>query len=440
MNYAAERAQQPAPDGRPAAAEAQPAREQNIQAIVAYYESGIKESCENVGIELEHTIVRAGSHGLEPVSYSDEHGVRWILSQLRDDYPTPLMDGDDLVGVVRPWEAVTIEPAAQLEISAGPFNDMETASNALEAFESRLDGILRPQGMQALLLGYHPTAKALDLELIPKRRYRFMNDYFQAIGPFGQRMMRGSCSTQVSIDYRSVEDCLRKLRLSSALVPVLSFITDNAPIFEGEPRTHFMVRTEIWNECDPDRCRLVPGVLDADFSLRRYAEYVLDTPAILVPDPAERWRATSQTFGEVYAETPMQKADVEHALSMLFNDVRLKTYVEIRPADAMPVPYAVAYAALVKGIFYSERTMETWLGALSGVTEADVVRAKAELMEKGWRAEVYGEPVGDLARRLLADAKKDLTERDRAYLEPLETLVESDVTLAELASIEKVRR
>ena len=413
----------------------QPAREQNIQALVDCFESGVKASCENVGIELEHTIVK--NEGLAPVSYSEEHGVRWILEQLQKQYPEALMDGDDLVGVARPGEAVTIEPAAQLEISAGPFGSLSEANAVLGRFEDTLAKIVGEQGMTALLLGYHPSAKATELELIPKRRYRFMNEYLGAIGPFGPRMMRGSAATQVSIDYRSVDDCLRKMRLASILTPLLSLISDNALRYEGGLREHYLVRTEIWNECDPDRCGLVPGVLDPDFSLRRYAEYVLDTPAILVPDAQERWRATSQTFGEVYAETPMERADVEHALSMFFNDVRLKTYVEIRPADAMPVKYAVAYAALIKGIFYSEHNLQSYLDAFTTVTESDVADAKAALMQDGWNAEVYGRPVRELLEQVVTSAKLALSEEDRTFLEPLAALAFKGVSLAELTALEE---
>lgn len=413
----------------------QPARERNIQAIVGYFEGGVKPACSNVGIELEHTIVK--NAGLSPVSYSEDHGVRWILEQLREEYPEPLMDGEDLVGVARPGEAVTIEPAAQLEISAGPFGSLFEAHAVLEEFEETLAKIVGAHGMSALLLGYHPSAKAEDLELIPKRRYRFMNEYFAAIGPFGKRMMRGSAATQVSIDYSSVDDCLRKMRLASVLTPILSLISDNALRYEGGVREHNLVRTEIWNECDPDRCGLVPGVLDPDFSLRRYAEYVLDTPAILVPDAQERWRATDRTFGEVYAEVPMERSDVEHALSMFFNDVRLKTYVEIRPADALPVSYAVAYAALVKGIFYSERNLQGYLDKFSDVTEADVAQAKSALMQDGWRAEVYGRPVRELAEHLVMNAKLGLPKEDREFLEPLATLAFNGVSLAELTVFEE---
>ena len=34
----------------------------------------------------------------------------------------------------------------------------------------------------------------------------------------------------------------------------------------------------------------------------------------------------------------MTDDEVFHAMSMVFPDVRLKSYVEIRPADSMPIP------------------------------------------------------------------------------------------------------
>ena len=98
-----------------------------------------------------------------------------------------------------------------------------------------LEGVLEPAGGRVLTLGYHPSARAADMELIPKRRYRFMDLYFRGKGAFGTCMMRGSASTQVSIDYSSVPDCLRKLRLAFGLAPLFSLVCDNSPVFEGAP-------------------------------------------------------------------------------------------------------------------------------------------------------------------------------------------------------------
>lgn len=411
----------------------QPARERNIQALVDFIESGIKpESApEAVGIELEHTIVRNDG---SPVGYNDDHGVAWLLERLRTDYPQATFDDEgDLLGVAREGAAVTIEPAAQVELSAGPFTCLEDARHVFEEFEEQLARELSPHGMKALTLGYHPTARVDELTLIPKRRYRFMDLYFKERGPYGRRMMRGSASTQVSIDYRSVEDCLRKLRLAGIMGPLFALICDNTPVFEGAARPCKLVRTKIWKECDPDRCGIVPGSLDPDFTLERYAAYLLDTPAILVPCKKEGCCYTERTFGQIYADAPMTRAQVEHMVSMFFTDVRVKTYVEIRPADALPIPFAIAYAAMVKGLFASENGLDALDGMFQGAKEEDVAAAKEDLMKHGYAAEAYGRPVAALCDELADIAAAGLEDGERAFLDPLANLVAQRKTLADIA-------
>ena len=407
----------------------QPARESNIQAIVSYFEGGIKPEATSIGVELEHTLIHQDG---SPVSYRGEHGVEWVLQQLEGSFDQATRDNSgDLLGLSRPKENITLEPAAQLELSAGPFFDMKAIYEHLSEFEAELDAILNPVGIKAETIGYHPTTSVVYLELIPKRRYEFMNKYLGSISKYGICMMRGSGSTQVSIDYTSVEDALTKMRLASALTPILSLITDNAPVFEGAPRPHPMMRTEIWRYCDPDRCGTVPGLMEPDFTLRDYAEYILDTPAILYPCESDGWCPSNLTFGELYADTPMDVSDVEHALSMFFTDARMKTYVEIRPADALPIPYATAYVALIKGLFYSEENIEQLKRMLSDVTEEDIDAAKSSLMARGYHGTVYGRPVSEYADELISLAAVGLPEDERAYLEPLATLVASRVTLAD---------
>lgn len=427
MNKTAARAVDASP------APAQPARESNIAAIVSFFEHGIKpEGFQGeLGIELEHTLVH---DDMSPVTYSEEHGVEWVLRQLEPAFPQTTCDTEgDLLGVARDGEAVTIEPASQLELSAGPFRELSAARDSFEAFEQALEKITAEAGERVLTVGYHPTATAESLELIPKRRYKFMNLYLGHKGKYGPCMMRGSASTQVSIDYCGVKDCLRKLRLAYALVPIFSLICDNAPVFEGKPREHKLVRTKIWQHCDPDRCGLVPGVMDPDFTLERYAEYLLDAPAILIPCRKEQWCYSERTFGDIYADRTMTRAEVEHATSMFFNDVRLKTYVEIRPADAMPIPYVIAYAALVKGLFYSKENLDALDELFAGVSANDVEAAKDALMTQGYDAEVYGRPVAELCDRVMELGYRGLVESDHLFLDPLAQLVEKRTTLADLA-------
>ena len=55
-----------------------------------------------------------------------------------------------------------------------------------------------------------------------------------------------------------------------------------------------------------------------------------------------------------------------------FPDVRLKNYVEIRMADCMPIYYALSYAAIIKGIFYSDSAVNILLDKFRDVKNIDV--------------------------------------------------------------------
>lgn len=413
------------------ATENQPARAANVAAIVDFFESGIKPQARLLGIELEHILTKKDG---APVSYSEPYGVKWLLEQLRGEYPNATYDAeDDLIGVSREGSAVTIEPAAQLELSAGPFESLADAEQVFSAFDREVERIIAPHDMELHAIGYHPTMRAADMELIPKQRYDFMNRYLGAIGNFGVAMMRGSAAAQISIDYTSVADCLRKMRIAYALVPLFSLMCDTATTFEGKPRTHQMVRTEIWEFCDPDRCGTVPGIMEPDFTLERYAEYILDTPAIVTLDSEGAPHYEERTFGEVFADEPMTRADVEHALSMFFNDVRLKTYIEIRPADSMPVPYVIAYAGLIKGFFYCEESLTALEQMFAAVSAEDIEAAKASLMAYGYEGTAYGQPVATLADALMRLGREGLQAicpEEEAFLEPLEQLVSARETLA----------
>ncbi len=407
----------------------QPARSQNVQAIVEYFKSGVKPMANAVGIELEHTLLHQDG---QPVSYDAPDGQRGILEKLTAKYPEATRDESGNIILLSDGVCnVTLEPAAQVEASAGPFTDLHEALARITAFEEDLDEASEAD-INVMTVGYHPTMQAVDLTLIPKKRYAIMNEYLGAISMFGICMMRGSASTQVSLDYTSEADCLRKLRLANALVPVLSLICDNAPVFEAAPRKHQLVRTEIWQKCDPDRCGLVPGVLEEGFSLEDYAAYILDAPALVDISQGEP-QLSEKTFGEIYADAPMAEADVEHALSMFFTDVRLKRYIEIRPADALPAEFAVAYAALLKGLFYSEDSLNGLDQLLREASASEVEAAKDALMESGYEARVFGYPVAALADQLISLAAAGLEESERELLKPLAVLVASRVTLADLA-------
>ena len=156
--------------------------EENVKAIVDYFESGIKGEDEpgRLGVEIEHIIV--GEHS-RAVSYSEQFGVRWMLETLSADLPQKTFgDAGMLLGLAGGNKTISLEPAAQFELSAGPYEYAMELENDYRHFQQRLGQLVGDKGLRAIAIGYHPTATADSLELIPKQRYRFMDAHFAEIG------------------------------------------------------------------------------------------------------------------------------------------------------------------------------------------------------------------------------------------------------------------
>ena len=401
--------------------------EENRQAIVNYLHDGSKgNALGDVGVEMEHFILDEDG---DAVSYKEKRGrlgVKDILEQLSEYYPKKeLTPQGDIVGCSRPSASITIEPAAQIEISMAPTSSIAAVEDEYESFALRLKNILEEAEYSVALHGYHPSSKALDLELIPKPRYHYMDEYFSSLpGMHAQRMMRASTSLQVSIDFADECDAVRKTRLATLLGPVFSYITDNCPVYEGEPNTLPLRRLQIWREVDNARCGVIPGLFDEDFGFAKYADWLLSTPPIFITRNGEH-ATGSLTAARAYADAPMTQDDIYHLLSMFWPDVRLKKYVEIRQGDSLPEKPMLGYVALIKGIFYGPMTMDILEGYLgvddSGrypFVEQDVEDAIAAIQANGFAANVYGRTINDWVDILFRLAPEGLGT-ESAYLEGL---------------------
>lgn len=411
-------------------------KERNRQSVIDFFRSGCKpkDDCVRLGVEVEHYIL---SDDGAPVSYEpgdDMHGVVEILEGLERHYPkTSYSASGRLIGLAGEEGSVTLEPASQLELSAAPYSRVADIERAFNHFYKRVDEVIRPWGCHIEEHGYHPTRKALDLRLIPKRRYGYMNDYFAHIRSHGERMMRASASTQVSVDYHSEADAIRKMRVAAALAPILAAIMDNTRVFEGEPNARPIRRLQLWREVDNRRCGTPRGIFDDGYSFESYADWLLSTSPIFVDRPAAddptgpSMRAAYDTpSSEVYADAPMSQHDVEHLISMFWPDVRLKRFVEIRPADCVRLPQVLGYTALVKGLFYSEDSLAAIEASLGVEGEhwpigtEDVAGGIASIQAQGLSGEVFGQTLEAWESRLFELARAALPPEEADYLIPLE--------------------
>ena len=401
----------------------------NKELLIQYFEDGCKkEGKQKLGVEVEHFIVKRQSW--ESVSYYGARGVENMLECLSPLYPHRFEKCGHLIGLYNDDYSLSLEPAGQLEISINPQKDIETVERIYNKLLKQLKPLLRENNYQLVTLGYQPSSLVEDLRLIPKKRYEYMDKYFATTGTGGIHMMRGTASAQVAIDYMDEADFVLKYRVAYILMPLLALLTDNSPIYKGQPYHGHLLRNNIWERVDNDRAGMIKGLFDDDFGFAAYAEYLMNLPLIFMPNKDGEAYTAEKAIKDIRADELMTPEEVDHVLSMTFLDVRLKNYIEIRFADSMAFEYVKGYMALIKGVFYNDELLHQIIRAYDA-TEADIQKAKDSLSLNGFAGEAYGYKVAELLEDLLSEAKKTLNREEREMLKPLEKIVKNKKTLAE---------
>ena len=389
----------------------------NIGRLVGYFESGIKPKGEGaLGVELEHFVV--GKRGFFPVFCDDVFGSLAIVRRLYDElsahsHVNPVLEDGVLLGFDADDYSVSLEPAGQVEISIKATADIGWIAVAYDDFRKRMERILVGGDLALVNAGYMPNGKASAMRLIPKERYRRMLRHFASTGKYGENMMKGTASLQVSIDYFSEADFRMKYRVGIKLMPVLKLLAVNSPMFEGRSNSNCLIRTMIWNGTDPKRCSYPSKAFSDCFSFADYAEYALDQKMIYYP--FGEYGGTDISVRDFFAGRNMSDDDVSFVLSMVFPEIRLKRCLELRGMDSLRLDRALHVLALIKGLFYNAEALEHVDGMLSADPDA-LEETEASISSKGWCGTVFGYDAKALADELMSVACDGLEGDDKRIL------------------------
>ena len=392
-----------------------------IDKIVQHIRSGETDR-KRLGMEIEHFVF---DENYRTIPFGELSDV--IRTAAEENGWETMTEGPLTIGCRSEDYTVTLEPAGQFEISMKQCCRIEEIEAIYKNFRALFDPLLSARGFAMETCGVFPLVEtgemaADELPLIEKQRYQIMNRYFRHTGDHGAYMMRATASTQISIDYSSEEDCMRKVRLIEKLLPVLSLITENpSTLGPGPEWKPHLLRMQIWNDVDPQRCTLLPGSLDPDYSYAGYAQWVWTTPFIL-DDKNGVMTETGELSASEYTDN-MSETFVTHLLTMFFPDVRLKKYIEIRMGDSLPLSRMLGFAALIKGLMYNEKSLAVLEEKLAGVTALDDIRcAMAEVMDHGYRAEVYDVPMMEWIHLICDTAEAALPDDEKPFIRGLYTL------------------
>jgi len=389
-----------------------------------------------VGGEFERALVRKDGR---PVGYDDPDGIRWILESLAkaDGWETIFEEGRP-IALTRNNASITLEPGGQVELSGAPHDNLTSLAVEMRANRAALRALADGKDLAWIATGLVPITPVEQIPWMPKRRYEVMRDYLPKKGDLATRMMKGTTSVQVNLDYRDEADCARKVHMCAGLAPLTTAIFSNSPLYENKPTGFMSTRGHIWTRTDPDRCGFPPG-LRADYSHERWVDYLLDVPMMFYMRDGEYAHAKGTSF-----RTFMDKGIDGHqpgwsdwALhqTSVFPEVRVKHAIEVRGADCVGHELALSFCALFTGLMYCELALDD---ALLLAKELEAHGTPSERFDVAVRGGLKGEiggrsladwasDLGDLAERGLKNCLPD----DLHMLDPLLARIEAGRSPAE---------
>ena len=359
--------------------------------------------------------------------------------------------------------AISIEPAGQFEFAGAPLRSVNDICTELKEHLSVLRPLLQARGLGMCAIGARPRESNAELPWMPKERYAIMRKYMARQGKSGISMMGRTATVQANVDYTDERDMVSKMRVATALQPVVTALFAHSPYSEGKANGILSNRAHYWLDSDPQRCGLPLFVFDRAFGYEGWRDYALPIPLYCLVR-GERYVDTSTfSFADYLDGTRGEGLRAEHGIArvedwashmrMIFPDVRLKRVLEMRGADSGDSAMLCALPALWSGLLYDEQVCAqavllaqelaqpdpSGVGLREQDAEDSLTAAHAQAPRLGLATPCRGRSMGAIAREMLDLAQEGLARRcralgvadERSFLEPLENITDEGRTPAE---------
>ena len=289
-----------------------------------------------IGVEYERLPISSTSY--KAIDYWGDNGICAYLENFAKtnkwDY---IVDQNNIIGLVKGHDTITLEPGSQIEISAKPEKTIFKLKEKIDMINSILALNLQDSDINLLNYGVSPFSTCKSIHLIPKRRYKIMANYLWGI--LSDVMMRETAGIQCCIDFKSEEDAMRKYKLANKLSPFMTAMFANSPIRGGVDTGYKSFRALSWLNTDADRCGFA-GKISEHFSFEEYIDCIMKTPMIFIQREGQPINLNGDlTFEEFmnsgYCGIKPSIEDYELQANLCFPEVRLRNFIEIRNNDCV---------------------------------------------------------------------------------------------------------
>ena len=414
--------------------------------LVRHLSQGCKPKADwSIGTEHEKFVYDLKT--MKPIAYDGTPGIRQLLEGMARFGWTPLLEGDNIIGLTQNSASLSLETGGQFELSGAPLKTVHETCAEVNTHLEQIRTVASELGVGMLGFGFAPNWTLDETPVMPKGRYGIMRRYMPKVGGYGLDMMFRTCTVQVNLDFSSEADMVKKFRVGLALQPVTTALFANSPFREGRPSGFLSYRAQIWSDVDTARSGMLPFVFEDGMGFERYVDYALDVPMYFVYRDGKYIDVAGRSFRDFLARKIPEVAHIEPSMSdwadhltTIFPEVRLKSFLEMRGTDGGLWRRICGMPALWVGILYDDVALDAAWDLVKDWTAEERQAMRDAVPRLGFKAPFRKATVHELAHRMIEISAAGLKRRaaldaggmsEEGFLGPPRELVNRGYTRSE---------
>ena len=355
-----------------------------------------------------------------------------------------------LISLTKNGASVTLEPGCQLELSGKILKNVHQTCTESYEHLNELQEYAELKGLCILGLGFDPFSKLDEVSFIPKDRYKIMKNYMPKVGTRGLDMMTRTCTVQANFDYFHEQDLIKKFVVANRIQPIVMALFCNSPFRESQLNGIKSNRIFTWQDTDKERCGINKQFLNKHFSIEEYVDFALNIKNYFLKINGKHFDTTNYSFLELLNKSTDERSlkeynlnisDWVNHLSTIFTEVRIKSYIEVRGADAGKWEMICVLPAFWTGILYDEDNLNELWEYTNSWNENDILKLYESIPNQGLDSNFMNEKVYVEGKKLLDISTNGLRRRgylnstgqdESVHLEKLKRIIEEQKTPADV--------
>ena len=409
------------------------------------------KNTDNLGVGTEHEKFIFLSKEKKRIPFKGDVSINSLFQFLltKGWLPGEISDGN-IISLSRDGANITLEPGGQVELSGKIQKNIHETCAETTAHLEELNIFIKDNNLCMMGLGFDPISSMEDIQWIPKKRYNIMKSYMPQVGSRGLDMMSRTCTVQANFDYTSESDLVKKFVVSNRIQSFVIAMFCNSPFREMKHNGYLSNRVLTWSDTDIDRCGIKEIFINKNFSIEEYVDFALDVPNYFLEIDNNYVDTTKYSFNQILKRQTNNKLIDNHDLSLdnwvshlstIFTEVRLKSYLEVRGADAGKWQMICALPAFWTGLLYDEENLNILWNETHKWNYSDIMDLYKNVSKEGLKSKFQGENIYDYCQYLLKLSSKGLERRaflnkenrdEQIHLETLKKIVSSQKTPADI--------